>query len=149
MEIKQAVTALGALAQETRLELFRLLVRQGPAGLPAGQLAQRLTIPPATLSFHLTQLAHAGLVKSRRAGRSVIYAADYAGMRVLLAFLTAHCCEPDDGLAPDASPTAQAPCSVDAPLIALDPRPTKRTPAERRHQKGTQDGQRAHRRQGR
>ncbi len=142
MEIKQAVTALGALAQETRLELFRRLVRQGPAGLPAGQLAQRLQIPPATLSFHLAQLAHAGLVTSRRDGRSVIYAADYAGMRLLLAFLTAHCCEPEDEVAPEA---CDAPVGRAVP-VTLDRRTPKRAPAERALQKGTRDGQRADRR---
>lgn len=93
MELFEAVEALGALAQETRLEAFRLLVRQGPPGLAAGVLAERLGVPPATLSFHLAQLGHAGLVLSRRAGRSVVYAADYGGMRDLMSFLTEQCCQ--------------------------------------------------------
>jgi len=95
MEAKDAVDALSALAQESRLEVFRLLVRQGPAGLPAGRIAEGLGIPPATLSFHLAQLGHAGLVLSRRQGRSIIYGADYAGMQRLMAFLSENCCQGD------------------------------------------------------
>lgn len=94
METKDAVNALAALAQDTRLELFRLLVRQGPEGLPAGHIAERLGLAPATLSFHLSQLRHAGLVASRRAGRQIVYAADYARMRALLSYLTEQCCQP-------------------------------------------------------
>ena len=94
MEAKAAVAALGALAQESRLEVFRLLVQQGPEGMPAGHVAQALGIPPATLSFHLAQLGQAGLVRSRREGRRIIYSADYAGMQELIAFLTEKCCQP-------------------------------------------------------
>jgi ArsR family transcriptional regulator, arsenate/arsenite/antimonite-responsive transcriptional repressor len=93
MEQGDAVAALGALAQPSRLELFRLLVRRGPAGLPAGDIAQRLGIPATTLSFHLSQLSRAGLLASRREGRSILYAADYGRMRALMAYLTEHCCE--------------------------------------------------------
>ena len=85
MEAIGAVAALGALAQDSRLSVFRLLVRQGPAGMPAGHVAEALGIPPATLSFHLAQLGHAGLVRSRREGRRIIYSADYAGMQELTA----------------------------------------------------------------
>jgi len=92
METKTAVTALAALAQETRLSTFRLLIAAGESGLPAGELAARLNVPPATLSFHLKELAHAGLVTSRSEGRFVIYAADYAAMTALLAFLSEECC---------------------------------------------------------
>ena len=99
MEQGEAVEALGALAQPSRLELFRLLVRRGPEGLAAGDLAQRLAIPATTLSFHLSQLTRAGLLTARRAGRSIVYAADYDGMRALMAYLTEHCCE-DGGCAP-------------------------------------------------
>jgi DNA-binding transcriptional ArsR family regulator len=99
MEQGEAVEALGALAQPSRLELFRLLVRRGPEGLAAGDLAQRLSIPATTLSFHLSQLTRAGLLTARRAGRSIVYAADYDGMRALMAYLTEHCCE-DGGCAP-------------------------------------------------
>ena len=93
MEADAAVEALGALAQPSRLELFRVLVRRGPAGLPAGEIGLRLGIPATTLSFHLSQLTRAGLLTSRRQGRSILYAADYGRMQDLLAFLTAHCCE--------------------------------------------------------
>ena len=92
MEIKNAVTALAALAQETRLAAYRALVAAGDAGLPAGELSNQLGVPPATLSFHLKELAHAGLVSSRNEGRFVIYAADYAAMTGLIAFLSEECC---------------------------------------------------------
>lgn len=90
-----AIAALAALAQETRLDVFRLLVRTGAPGLPAGAIAERLSLPSATLSFHLSQLKHAGLVTARREGRSLIYAAEYAAMNGLLAFLTENCCQGD------------------------------------------------------
>ena len=92
METKDAVAALGALAQENRLEVFRLLVQAGPDGLPAGQIAERLKLAPPTLSFHLAQLKHAGLAQAKRDGRSLIYAADYDSMNELMAFLTENCC---------------------------------------------------------
>ena len=94
MEANAAIEALGALAQESRLAVFRLLIQQGPDGMPAGHVAEALGIPPATLSFHLAQLGHAGLVLSRRDGRRIIYSADYAGIRELIAFLTEKCCQP-------------------------------------------------------
>ena len=93
MKSKDAIEALAALAQETRLAIFRLLVRQGPDGLPAGAIGERLEIPAPTLSFHLAQLSRAGLVASRRAGRSILYAADYRGMNGLLTYLTEDCCQ--------------------------------------------------------
>ena len=92
MESTQAATALGALAQETRLAIFRLLVQEGPDGLPAGAIAERLAIPAPTLSFHLAQLARAGLALSKREGRSIRYAANYGGMNALLGYLTEDCC---------------------------------------------------------
>jgi ArsR family transcriptional regulator, arsenate/arsenite/antimonite-responsive transcriptional repressor len=95
MEKTAAVAALAALAQDTRLELFRLLVQAGPDGLAPGRLGDRLGLPSATLSFHLTQLRHAGLVAFRREGRSLIYAAEYAAMNELLAYLTENCCQGD------------------------------------------------------
>ncbi len=95
MEKTNAIAALAALAQETRLDVFRLLVQAGPAGLPAGQIGERLNLPSATLSFHLNQLRHAGLVTFRRDGRSLIYAAEYAAMNGLLAYLTENCCQGD------------------------------------------------------
>ncbi len=93
MKANSAIDALAALAQETRLVVFRLLVRQGPDGLAAGAIAEELGIPAPTLSFHLGQLSAAGLVVSRRAGRSIIYGANYAGMRELLDFLIQDCCQ--------------------------------------------------------
>ena len=103
MECDDAVAALGALAQSSRLDLFRLLVRRGPDGLPAGAIATRLAIPSTTLSFHLAQLRRTGLIASRRHGRSIVYAADFGRMRALLAFLTEQCCEEATG-APCDSP---------------------------------------------
>ena len=95
MEIENAVAALGALAQQSRLEVFRLLVEAGRDGLPAGQIAERLKIPAPTLSFHLSQLRHAGLVEMRRDGRSLIYAADFDGTNELMGFRTENCCTGD------------------------------------------------------
>ncbi len=92
MDAPQVVTALGALGQETRLALFRLLVERGPDGLPAGVIAERLGIPPSSLTFHLQHLHRAGLVTQRRLHRQLIYAADYATMNGLLLFLTDNCC---------------------------------------------------------
>jgi ArsR family transcriptional regulator, arsenate/arsenite/antimonite-responsive transcriptional repressor len=97
VEPSEAVGALGALAQESRLAVFRLLVQRGPRGLPAGQIAERLGLPGPTLSFHLAQLGRAGLVRSRREGRSIIYVPDYAGMQALMGYLTDNCCREDAG----------------------------------------------------
>lgn len=88
-----AVTALAALAQETRLHAFRLLVRAGPDGLTPGALAETLGVAAPTLSFHLKELKSAGLVAVRREGRSLRYAPDFGRMRDLLGYLTANCCE--------------------------------------------------------
>ena len=95
MKIEVAVEALAALAQESRLSVFRLLVQAGSEGMAAGVLGERLAIPPATLSFHLKTLSHAKLVKSRSEGRFVIYSANYAEMDGLIAYLTEHCCAGD------------------------------------------------------
>lgn len=92
METKQAVIALTALSQESRLEIFRLLVPKGEAGLAVGEIAEELDIPGATLTFHLKELLHAGLVESRREGRSIRYSLKISGMRNLLTFLTEDCC---------------------------------------------------------
>ena len=93
MEIKTAVAALAALAQETRLAAYRLLVQAGPAGLAAGRIAEALAVSPATLSFHLKEMSHAGLIDARQDGRWMIYSAHFAQMNALLAYLTEHCCE--------------------------------------------------------
>lgn len=92
MEATSVVGALSALAQETRLKAFRLLVEAGPQGLPAGKIGEALELPPATLSFHLAQLSRAGLVRSRQEGRFVIYSADFQSMNRLVGFLTENCC---------------------------------------------------------
>jgi ArsR family transcriptional regulator len=92
METKNAVAALAALAQDTRLAIFRLLVQAGAAGQTAGAIAERLDVPATTLSFHLKELATADLVVSESQGRFVIYRANYPAMSGLLEFLTANCC---------------------------------------------------------
>jgi DNA-binding transcriptional ArsR family regulator len=110
MESIAAVAQLGALAQDTRLSIYRLLVQRGEAGLAAGEVAQRLTLPAPTLSFHLAQLKQAGLVRCRRESRSLIYTADYGAMNALLGFLTENCCG-GQSCAPQAAcaPVATAP----------------------------------------
>lgn len=97
MESTLAVTALAALAQEHRLALFRLLVPAGDEGLAAGRLAQELGIPASSLSFHLRQMEHAGLIRMRRDGRSLIYSADFATMGALVGYLTENCCADGSG----------------------------------------------------
>jgi DNA-binding transcriptional ArsR family regulator len=93
MEIDDAVQALSALGQESRLRVFRLLVRHGLEGMPAGDIAEQLNVPANTMSSHLAVLSRAGLVASRKQGRSVIYAINVIGTRKLLAFLVQDCCQ--------------------------------------------------------
>jgi DNA-binding transcriptional ArsR family regulator len=118
MESNSAVNALGALAQETRLAIFRLLVEHGQAGLPAGRIAEGLDLPAATLSFHLKELARAGLITARPEGRFIYYRTDFTAMNDLIAYLTENCCSasgncesaclpqslPKQALAPAAAP---------------------------------------------
>jgi DNA-binding transcriptional ArsR family regulator len=104
MDQKAAITALGALAQETRLDVFRLLVTIGPAGLPAGVIAERLGVLPSSLTFHLNQLHHAGLITQRRQSRQLIYAAEYGAMTDLLAYLTENCCGRGESCVPACDP---------------------------------------------
>ncbi len=92
MDTPDAVDALAALAQPTRIEAFRLLVRAGDDGLPAGSLADHLDIPSPTLSFHLKELRSAGIVTTERRGRTIVYRADFDAMRSLIEFLTEQCC---------------------------------------------------------
>lgn len=93
MNEPDVVKALGALAQETRLKLFRLLVVAGQDGLTPGHMAERLEVSPTALSFHLKELSHAGLVTTERDGRNIIYRAEFGAMDALLAFLSAECCQ--------------------------------------------------------
>lgn len=92
MEQSDAVAALAALAQESRLDVYRLLVRAGPEGMPAGGVASALKLAPNTLTFHFDRLRQAGLVTARREGRSVIYVARYEAMNGLISYLTENCC---------------------------------------------------------
>ena len=92
MEKENAITALAALAQDNRLDAYRLLVQAGPDGMPAGEVAAGLGLPPNTLTFHLDRLRQAGLVTVRRDGRSLIYAARYDSMNALIGYLTQNCC---------------------------------------------------------
>lgn len=101
MNAEITIRALAALAQEHRLAAFRLLVQAGDAGLAAGAIADRLGVPASSMSFHLAQLGHAGLVNQRRESRSIIYTADYAAMNGLMGYLTENCC-------------AGVPCTEDA-----------------------------------
>ena len=104
MDQKAALTALGALAQETRLDVFRLLVTIGPAGLPAGVIAERIGVLPSSLTFHLNLLHRAGLISQTRRSRQLIYAAEYGAMTDLLAYLTENCCGTGTNCAPACSP---------------------------------------------
>jgi len=113
MEIKQAIAAISALAHQHRLEAFRLLVQRGPDGAPAGLIAERLKVLPSSLTFHLQQLVHAGLITQRRVSRQIIYAADYATMNALMSYLTENCCA-------GAGSTAAAAASC-TPLVAATP----------------------------
>ena len=92
MQPQAVIRALGALAQEHRLAVYRLLVQAGPEGMPAGALAEALGVPASSMSFHLAQLANAGLALQRRQSRSIIYSADFSAMGALMAYLTENCC---------------------------------------------------------
>lgn len=126
MDKPHAVAALAALAQETRLDIFRLLVEAGSEGLPAGQIGARLGLPSATLSFHLSQLKHAGLITFRRESRSLIYAAEYDTMNSLLAYLTENCCRGDPSVC------AVGACDPSASPIATEGAPNDEAPARPR-----------------
>jgi ArsR family transcriptional regulator, arsenate/arsenite/antimonite-responsive transcriptional repressor len=106
MELVEAVAALGALAQEHRLALFRLLVQAGPDGLAAGAVAQALGVPNSSLSFHLAQLRGAGLIRQQRRGRSLVYSADYRAMNALVGYLMENCCA-GAGCAAEAAPAEE------------------------------------------
>ena len=107
MDDRTAVTALAALAQDHRLRIFRALVREGPTGLAAGEIAQRLELAPSALSFHLAQLERAGLLRSWRVRRHIFYAVEIEGMRHLLSFLTEDCCQGQPELCGDLLPRSE------------------------------------------
>ena len=96
MESNTAIRALGALAHESRLAIYRLLVQAGPKGLAVGAIGEKLDLAPATLSFHLAGLRHAGLVSERREGRTLFQAADFGAMNGLIGYLSENCCQGAD-----------------------------------------------------
>jgi ArsR family transcriptional regulator len=100
MDTITAVNLLSSIAQEARLNIFRLLVQAGQTGLAAGMIADELNIPASTLSFHLKELSHCGLISAAQAGRFVYYSANYAAMNNLLAFLTENCCQGSSEIEP-------------------------------------------------
>jgi ArsR family transcriptional regulator, arsenate/arsenite/antimonite-responsive transcriptional repressor len=103
MDSGQALEALGAIANEQRLALFRLLVQEGAEGLPAGSIATALKVPNSSLSFHLAHLTQAGLIRQARQGRSLVYSADYGTMNDLVAYLTENCCGGNSSCGPAAA----------------------------------------------
>jgi ArsR family transcriptional regulator len=129
MKMSTAIVALGALAQETRLEIFRLLVQKGPAGLAAGDVGDRLGLPSPTLSFHLNQLRFAGLVTSRRASRSIIYSANFRAMTGLLDYLTENCCGGSTAQCAPQTCTSEVRAPAPATVEIDKPRGRRRKPA--------------------
>src|SRR5271170_3918317 len=115
MKTPQVIDALGALAHEHRLAVFRLLVERGPEGLPAGRIAERVGLVPSSLTFHLQNLQHAGLITQRRESRQLFYSADFTAMNALVGYLTENCCA-----------ESGAQCSVSC-APALPAKPVKRT----------------------
>jgi DNA-binding transcriptional ArsR family regulator len=119
MKKPDAVAALAALAQDSRLDVFRLLVQAGPEGLPAGQVAAKLKLAPNTLTFHFDRLRDAGLVTVRRDGRSMIYATRFETMNALVQFLTENCCQGSlTGRAEECAPVAACAPAACAPAAA-------------------------------
>ena len=118
MKTKQVLSALAALAQETRLSVYRLLVEHAPEGLTAGQVAERLAVPPASLSFHLKELTHAGLIVPRPAGRFVWYTADLDAMNGVVGYLTENCCRSSAVCDPKCAPKPRTVATV----VATPPR---------------------------
>ena len=104
MEARDVIAALGALAHETRLAVFRMLVERGPDGLPAGAMSESLRLPPSSLTFHLQQLTAAGLITQRRLSRQIIYATDFTAMNQVVGYLTENCCGNAEVCAPVCRP---------------------------------------------
>jgi ArsR family transcriptional regulator, arsenate/arsenite/antimonite-responsive transcriptional repressor len=121
MKTPHVLAALGALSQEHRLAIYRLLVEHGPDGLTAGTIAERLKLPPATLSFHLKELSSAGLILSRQEGRFIWYRADFDAMTGLIGYMTENCCR--------SSAACAASC---APAVSTTPTARKRPASSRR-----------------
>lgn len=105
MKLPAAVESLGALAHERRLAIYRLLVKQGPEGIPAGVVGNRIGLTPSSLTFHLQALQRAGLIKQVRAGRQLFYSADFSAMNELVAYLTDECCVESASCTPECAPT--------------------------------------------
>jgi ArsR family transcriptional regulator len=124
MKKSTIIGALSALAQETRLDIFRLLANKGPEGLPAGEIGERLGQPSPTMSFHLNQLRFAGLISSRRESRSIIYSANFKAMNGLLAYLTENCCGRRLELCHPAGPGGGAECAPQQPVTSKKNRRT-------------------------
>jgi ArsR family transcriptional regulator, arsenate/arsenite/antimonite-responsive transcriptional repressor len=108
MRIGHVIDALGALAHEHRLSIYRLLVQRGPEGLPAGAIGERVGLVPSSLTFHLQNLQRAGLITQRRESRQLIYSADFAAMNELVGYLTENCCaDSGAGCPPGCTPSAK------------------------------------------
>jgi DNA-binding transcriptional ArsR family regulator len=127
MKTPQALSALAALAQAHRLAVFRLLVEHAPTGLAAGNIAERLELPPATLSFHLKELSHSGLIAARQDGRFIWYSANIAVMNDLIAYLTRNCCAGSAVCDPACAPVASS-----FPQVLVQVAQAERTPRKRR-----------------
>lgn len=108
MKSPAAIASLGALAHEHRLAIYRLLVRQGPEGLPAGVVGNRVGLTPSSLTFHLQALQRAGLIKQARTGRQLFYSADFSAMNELVGYLTDECCVESASCAPDCAPARKS-----------------------------------------
>jgi DNA-binding transcriptional ArsR family regulator len=121
MEMTEAVKALSALAQNSRLAIFRLLVQAGPGGIAAGSIGEKLELPPATLSFHLAGLTRAGLADSRQDGRFVYYSANFQNMNHLVSYLTENCCG-----GASCAPTACEPATIQGDVHEKTPRTRRR-----------------------
>jgi ArsR family transcriptional regulator, arsenate/arsenite/antimonite-responsive transcriptional repressor len=118
MKAPQVIEALGALAHEHRLAIFRLLVERGPAGLAAGEIAERVGLVPSSLTFHVQNLQRAGLIARRREGRQLIYSADFDRMEGLVCYLTENCCTGSNECAPGCKPAASVRTTKRTPKVA-------------------------------
>jgi ArsR family transcriptional regulator, arsenate/arsenite/antimonite-responsive transcriptional repressor len=113
VDAKQVISALGALAHETRLAVYRMLVERGPDGLPAGAMSERLALPPSSLTFHLQQLTAAGLITQRRVSRQIIYTTDFDAMNQVVGYLTENCCGSAGACAPACCPAPTGSAETD------------------------------------